>query len=102
MWLEMFKCYGLCEWIFSGGVLLLPAIVTAACEGEKLSLFRKQESVERPNVHVSPLSRLDAGWQPTGMPMFFGQLQFVTTLLFTFFWVRSLNLGDLEYLHLKH
>jgi hypothetical protein len=30
MWLEMLKYYGLCEWIFSGRVSLLPAIVTVA------------------------------------------------------------------------
>jgi hypothetical protein len=28
MWLEMFKYYGLCEWIFSGRVLILPVIVS--------------------------------------------------------------------------
>jgi hypothetical protein len=49
------------------------------------------------------LGWLDAGQQLTGMPMFFGgscipDTDTGMTLLFIFFWVRSLNSGGLEYL----
>jgi hypothetical protein len=38
--LSLLEYYGLCEWIFSGRVLLLPAIVTAGAAGASLNVNR--------------------------------------------------------------